>query len=236
MRHHMLILGIAAASLTGTLPAHAQEPTIREQLVARGAPEAFADRVAVIVADARARDLPTAPLASKALEGWAKRNRVPPDRVVVALQGLTGRLQAGRTATLAEGLDPAPGAVVAAAAEALGRGMTAEDVRALIRSAPSPEAAATGLTVASALAAQGLETRAAVRAIRDAHARGRRPDEVLELPSAVAGLVGRGVPMSEVARRIHEGGGLPLPAAAGGGGSRRPDHVPPGQAKRPVKP
>jgi hypothetical protein len=235
MTYRTVLLGFAAVGLLST-HAVAQQATIREQLVARGAPEAFADQVAGIVAQARADGLPTAPLASKALEGWAKRNRVPPERVVTALQGLSGRLGEGRVATVAAGLDPPPGPVVAAAAEALGRGMTSEDVRSVIQGAPTPDEAATGLTVASALAAQGLENRAAVMAIRNAHQRGRPSREVLELPSALADLLKRGVPMSEVARRIHEGGGLPLGAQAGGQGSRRPDHVPPGQAKKPIKP
>ncbi len=236
MKRSIVILGLAVASVLAPRKAETQQPNIRDQLVARGAPTAFANPVAAIVAAARADGLPTEPLASKALEGWAKRGRVPPERVLAVLEQLAGRLEAGRDATAAAALDPPPGSVVAAAAEALGRGMTAAHVRAVIQSAPTPAAAATGLMVASALAAQGLETAAAVKAVRDAHAQGRPPEEVLEFPSAVADLLGRGVPMSDVARRILEGGGLPLAVAAGGATSRRPPDVPPGRGRRPIKP
>jgi hypothetical protein len=117
--------------------------------------------------------------------------------------------------------------VVSAAAEALGRGLTAEQVRELIRTAPAPAAAAAGLRVAASLAAQGLESAAAVRAVRDAYRSRRQPEEIFELPSAVAELLGQGIPMAEVARSILEGGGLPLPAAAGGSAAGRPGSVPP---------
>ena len=75
-----------------------------------------------------------------------------------------------------------------------------------VDAAPMPEAAATGLTVASALAAQGLERAAAVKAVGDAFRGGRTPQEVLEYPSVVTGLRAQGEPMAGIARRILEGG------------------------------
>ena len=68
----------------------AQRPGVREMLIARGAPTEFADNVAVIVGQAEANQLPTEPLASKALEGWAKRGRVPADRVILVMTQLQG--------------------------------------------------------------------------------------------------------------------------------------------------
>ncbi len=202
---------------------------VRAELIARGAPTDLADRVAAIVGAAAAEGLPTEPIATKALEGWAKRARVPPDRVLTVLERLAGELRTGREVTVAAGVDPAP-AVVAAAAEALGRGVPAADVQAVIRAAPSPEGAATGLTVAASLTAQGLDAHAATEAVREAYIAGRRAQDILEFPSVVAGLVAGGVPMSDVARRILEGAGLPLPANPGAGvGKGRPPGVPAGR-------
>lgn len=209
-------------------PLYGQAPDIRQQLIARGAPQEFADRVSAIVAAAERQGLPGEPVATKALEGWAKRGRVPLERVLTVLTELSGRLGTARDVTVAAGHDPPPASLVAAAAEGLGRGLTSEDVREVIAAAPTPEAAAAGLTVAASLAAQGLETAAAVRAVRDAYGGGRPPEQVFELPSAVTELISRGVPMSDIARRILEGGGLPIPVTPGVGATgKRPGFVPP---------
>lgn len=225
MKSQMLPLLLVAALAT---PATAQTQDIRERLIAAGASESFADQVSATVRSARESGLPAEPIEAKAMEGWAKRNRVTPERVLAQLDELRGRLADGRAEAQATGLSAPPGAVVAAAAEALGRGVSAEQVREVIRSAPTPAAAAAGLRVAASLAAQGLETSAAVRVVRDAYSSRRQPEEMFELPSVVADLLARGVPMADIARRILEGGGLPLPPAAGGGGAAgRPAGVPP---------
>ena len=236
MRLRRLLVTVAVIGSVGTAAAVGQEGDVGLQLAARGAPSAFIEQVVQIVTQAGQVGLPTLPLESKALEGWAKRGRIPPERVVAVLQELAARLASARDATVASGLDPAPGNVVASAAEALGRGMSPQDVRDLIATAPTPEEAATGLMVASALAAQGLETAAAVRAVHDAHVKGRPPEDILEFPSAVASLLGRGVPMSDVAGMILQGGTLPLPSAAGGAASRRPQNVPPSRGRPPGRP
>ncbi len=222
------VLAVIGAALSPDLVG--QQVQVREQLMARGAPAEFADQVAAIVASAESEALPTDPLVSKALEGWAKRDRVPAQRVVMVMNQLQAQLRVGREVALGAGFDPPPGAVVAAAAGALGRGMNRQDVLDIIQSAPAPEAAATGLTVAAALAAQGLERAAAVKVVRDALRGGRSSEEVLEFPSAVTGLRARGEPMSEVARRILEGGGLPMPSQGMGAQTGRPSGVPPEHA------
>jgi hypothetical protein len=236
------LLRLSVLALFVASGVHAQQHQVRTMLVARGAPVEFADRAAAIVDEAEAGQLPTQPLISKALEGWAKRGRVPADRVILVMTQLQGRLRVGRELALGAGLDPPPGAVVAAAAGALGRGMRREDVLEIIDVAPAPDAAATGLTVASALAAQGLEQAAAVKAVRDAYRGGRTPEEVLEYPSVVTGLRAQGEPMAGIARRILEGGGLPVPMGQShgmGGQGGPPPGVPgagpgeaPGQQKK----
>lgn len=215
---------LASAVLAGR--AIAQERDVRSDLVARGAPADFVARVGDVVDAARAQGLPVGPLAEKAVEGWAKH--VPVDRVVPALEQVRARLVEGRRSAVAGGLADPPGPVVAAAGEALGRGMTPDDVRGLVAAAPTPEDAAAGLAVAASLCAQGLERRAAVRAVQGAYGQGSGPEHLFELPSAVADMTGRGMPMSDVARRIMQGGGLPLPPTAGPGqGQGRPGTIPP---------
>lgn len=208
---------LSLLALTTVSEIQAQQHQVRTMLIARGAPAEFADQATSIVVAAEANQLPTEPLVSKALEGWAKRGSVPADRVIAVMTELQGRLRVGRELTVSAGLDPPPGEVVAAAAGALGRGMLREDVLEILATAPAPDAAATGLTVASALAAQGLDRAAAVRAVGDAYRGGRTLEEVLEFPSVVTGLRARGEPMAGIARRILEGGGLPIPMGQAGG-------------------
>lgn len=222
------MLGLLSALALVAAPAAAQEPGIAAQLVARGAPPDFADRVARIVASARAQALPTEPLEFKAQEGWAKRSRVPPERVLAVLQQLVGRLEQGRDVLQDAGLD-ASGAVVAGAAEALGRSLTPEQIREVVRSAPNPAAAGTGLTVAGSLAAQGLPAAAAARAVSDAYRSGRGPEEILEFPSTVADAMARGERMADIGQRIMQGGMLGAPGGGmGGTGSGGHGGRPPG--------
>jgi hypothetical protein len=225
----------AAATVgPGLLPLSAQEPDVRRELTQRGAPPEFVDAVMAQVTAARAAGLPVGPVADKALEGWAKHVAAP--RVETALAQVRARLAVGRDALVLAGQATPSGAAVAGAAEALSRGLTPEDVGELVATAPSAETAVAGLAVAASLRAQGLERRAAVRAVRDALAHGVGAADLYELPSAVADLTRRGMAVGDLARRIMEGGGLPLPPMAGQGkGTGRPGDLPPGlsdKAKR----
>jgi len=191
--------------------AAAQEPAalptdVRLELLARGAPVELANQVQQIVAQAIREGLPTEALADKALEGWAKH--AAPDRLVIAVGDLRHRLTAARDAAIEAGLANPPGAVVSAAAQALGRGMTPDDVRTLIRSAGRPDAAATGLMVASSLAAQGIERGAATHAVEQAFKDGYSSSEVLELPSLAASMMARGMTVAEVTHRMLAGNPL----------------------------
>jgi hypothetical protein len=149
---------------------------------------------------------------------------------VAALEQLRARLAAGRETVRAAGMAEPADAVVAGAAEALARGLTPEEVRALVAHAPGADGAAAGLMVAASLHAQGLDHAASVRAVEDAYRQALDPAQLYELPSVVAGLASQGMQMGDLARRILQGGGLPLPpmAGAGGQGSGRPGVVPPG--------
>jgi hypothetical protein len=219
----LLILAATLSLVVVGGTAAAQERNVRAELTARGAPAGFVERAVAPVERAEREGLPTAPLADKALEGWAKG--VPADRVAGALEQMRSRLEDGRRLAQEAGLAEPPGAVVAAAGEALGRGLGPQEVRDLIASSRTPQQGAIGLQVAASLAAQGLEHRAAVAAVRQAYDRDGGQD-LFELPSALADLTAQGVPMDDVAQRIMRGGGLPMPQMAGRGPGR-PGSVPP---------
>lgn len=199
----------------------AQVPDVRAQLQERGLPAVLADQVAAVAEDAAGRGLPVGPLAEKAIEGWAKR--VPPPRIVGAVRQLAERLGVAHDALVVAGETTPSGELVAAAAEALGRGISAEDVVAVLEAAPAPDAAAPGLTVAAALAAQGLAHDDATGAVIDSYRSGRSMGQILELPSVAQALMAEGVPVPEVARLLRG-----PPGRGPGASSARPPNVPPG--------
>lgn len=222
MRTSVILLAMLSMLAAGGTAA-AQERDVRAELTARGAPAGFIERAVAPVERAQREGLPTAPLADKALEGWAKG--VAADRVAGALEQIRMRLEQGRRIAREAGVAEPPGAMVAAAGEALGRGLAPEEIGELVRASRTPEQGAIGLQVAASLAAQGLEHRAAVAAVRQAYDRDGG-QELFELPSALADLTAQGVSMGDVAQRIMRGGGLPMPQMAGGGAGR-PGSVPP---------
>lgn len=211
----MRTLGVLLWLAVPAAPLAAQD--LGSELRARGAPEAFATAVAQLAADASAQGLPAGPIADKAFEGLAKG--YPPDRVLPILRILLERLRGARAAVSEAGLESPPGSVVAAAAEALGRGMEPSAVGDVIRAAPTPEAAATGLMVAASLAAQGLKPRDAAGAVSRAFREGQTTSDVLEIPSVTSSWLAEGVGLPEVARRVLEG---------------RPVRITPGQGNRPT--
>jgi|RifCSP16_2_1023846.scaffolds.fasta_scaffold29291_2 hypothetical protein len=191
-----------------------QQADLRQRLVDRGAAPEFAQQVVQVVAAARTSGLPVEPLADKAFEGLAKG--YPAERILPVVQLLADRLRAGRTAALSAGLTQPSGRVVAAAAEALGRGMERNEVVQLLQAAPGPDAASVGLTVAASLVAQGIASRDATRAVETAYHEGRSARELLELPSVTSSWFAEGVTLPEVVKRIHQGQALPFPPGRGG--------------------
>lgn len=219
-----------------------QQTELRQRLLDRGASPEFAQQVVQVVTSARADRLPVEPISDKAFEGLAKG--YPAERILPVVQQLTDRLRSGRTVALAAGLNPPPGHVVAAAAEALGRGMDRTDIVDLLRAAPAADAGSVGLTVAASLVAQGIGSRDAARAVEDAYHEGRPAQDLLELPSVTSSWLTEGVTLPEVVRRIQEGRALPFPAGRGAArgippGLRPgtgPPINPPGKSKKPGRP
>ena len=228
----MLVLGVVLA-----LPAAlaAQEPDVRAQLAARGAPPDLAQGVAAIAADAAARGLPQGPLVDKALEGWAKH--APPDRILSVVRRFAARMDDAREAVALAGLAAPPGELVAAAAEALGRGLSAPQVGEVVRAAPQVPLTAPGLRVVAALAAQGLPVDQAVAVVADALRGGRTMAQLLDMPSVMRAMQGQGMSPPEIGRQMMEGGGAGehpegmRPGAGAGaapGGGRAPMPMGPG--------
>jgi uncharacterized protein YoaH (UPF0181 family) len=229
----LALLAAAPAALRG------QEAggSVRAPLAAHGLPPQLIDAVGAVADRARAQDLPTTPLVDKALEGWAKR--VSAARIVGVLEAYLGRMAEARTAIREAGMPAPTGEAIAAVTEAQLRGMTREQVVAVIRAGPGPAGVAPGLKVATALAAQGLAMPEAVRVVTQAIRRGSTVDQLLDLPSRMRALQAEGLAMTEIGRRMIQGaaGGAGMGGMGSGVESARPGGAvpppPPGGARSP---
>ncbi len=183
----------------------AQQVDVQTRLAARGLPPALAGQVGAIAASAATHGVPGGPLADKAIEGWAKH--VPAERIVAAVQSFANRMAVAADAIRSGGLESPPGQVVSAAAEAMGGGLGAADVRSIVKAAPTPTEAAPGLNVVAALTAQGLSNRQAVAIVVGAM-QGHRPvSELLNLPSVARALHDEGMSPGEIGQHILNGDG-----------------------------
>lgn len=224
----LLLVAGAVAALPPVLAA--QQGSVEARLTARGVPADLAREVQAIATDAAARGVPADPLADKAIEGWAKH--VPAARITAAVRLFAQRMAEAGAAVRDAGLRAPPGAVVAAAAEAMGGGLKAEEIRSVVRAAGAAEVAAPGLSVAAALTAQGLASKQAVTIVVDAMHRRRPMSQLLDLPSVARSMHDQGMSAGEIGDRLmpHHGGD-----DAGGGGDGehrgnkgdRPPTVPP---------
>jgi hypothetical protein len=186
----------------GALPA---QEGVRAQLEARGLPPELVNEVVVVAADASAQGVPTEPITNKAIEGWAKR--VPPQRITAALRQFASRMVQAQVAVRASGLADPPGALVTSAAYAMGRGFTERHVGAVVEASPAPAAAGHGLSVATALHAQGMEFDQAVDVITGALRRGQPVAEILDMPSLARTMRAQGMTPGQVGEQLMHGGG-----------------------------
>lgn len=184
----------------------------RARLVAQGVAEALADTVARVAVEASARGLPARPLVDKAIEGAAKR--VPAVRILAAVRVLVVRLDQARDSLRASGFASADGGLIAASAEAFAQGMSRADVAAIIRAAPSSEAAVAAISVAAALVVEGLDRASAARVVTESLRAGASAAQVLDLPATVRARGAAGV------------GPAAIPPGIG-------NLLPPGQKRRP---
>lgn len=194
----VLLLCVAPGAL-------AAQEGVRAQLEARGLPPELVGDVVAIAAEAAGQGVPSGPITNKAIEGWAKR--VPPQRITAALRQFSSRMVQAQIAVRASGVADPPGVLVASAAEAMGRGFTREHVGAVVEAAPEPAAASHGLSVATALHAQGLETGQAVEVVTGAMQRGQPVTEILDMPSLARAMQAQGMTPGQVGERLMFGGG-----------------------------
>ncbi len=234
------VLGCAAAAALLAWPVAAPAPlaaqgtgaTIRSQLEARGLPAGLTVQIESVAVRAGADGLPWEPLADKAIEGWAKH--VPAARIVAAVQAFAGRMAEGRGAVQAAGVGAPDGALIRAAAEALGSGLAQLEISTVVRAAPRPALAAPALTVAAALRAQGFSSEQAVSVVAESMRNGRSMTQLLDIPQAARAMQHQGLPPGEIGRRILRG--PPHPGATMPGGRMPPGAMPPPLPRQPLRP
>lgn len=217
---------------------------VRARLESRGLPTDLVDQVSAIAADATARGLPGTAIADKAIEGFAKQ--IPGARIVAVIRQYGERMFDARTAVQGAGVAEPEGRLITAATDALGRGFAVDDIGRVVRAAPQPELAAPGLTVAAALAAQGIPTQVAASVVAQAMQRGSSASQILDLPSAARAMQSRGMSADDAGRQLlrdgahaggpgreggvpgteHGPGGLDRHSGSGGPGGEG-DHPPP---------
>jgi hypothetical protein len=211
-----------------------EQQTVRTQLRARGLPQELVEEVATVAADATAQGLPPDMMVDKAVEGWAKG--IPPARIMAVVRQQSRMLVQAREALTAQGWENAPGPMITASAEAMGRGISAQQVGAVLEAAPTPEAAGAGLRVAAALSAQGLGNEQAVQVVTRAMNRGETPEQMLNMPSFARAMQASGMGMGQIGERLMQGGGAMQGAGAGPGTGTRPPGVPPEPGRRNRRP
>jgi hypothetical protein len=203
----------------------AQDADLGAQLAQRGLPSDLIAAVQGIAADAVAQDLPVEPLADKAMEGWAKH--VPQARITAAVRMMTTNMLRAREQIRAAGVEVPPGMAVAAAADAMDRGLTPEQAATIIAAATDADLAGHGLRVVSALIAQGIPGPQAVEVVVAAMRRGRGSPEILDLPSVAQAMRAQGMTSAQIGERMMRGNSLEGATSSRGVG-QRPGSVPPG--------
>lgn len=199
-------------------PLFAQD--VRARLESRGLPADLVDQVAAIAADATAQGLPSAPLADKAIEGFAKQ--IPGARIVAVVRQYGARMLDARSAVRDAGVAEPAGPLISAATDAMGRGFAAAEIGRLVRAAPQSEIATPGLTVAAALVAQGITTQVAADVVAQAMQGGSSAAQILDLPSAARAMQSRGMSPEDAGRELLRGGRGGREAGAPPVGNRGP--------------
>jgi hypothetical protein len=189
-----MLLALAALP-SARLVAQQAEPAAIQRARA-GLPPAQAAAFDDILARARSRGLPTAPLVDKALEGAAKK--IAPDRVIVALRLSADRLE------LAQAIVGARENEVAGALLALDRGIDEKTARQLVSGARQNEPVGMALNVLADLLERGVPVDNAFEVISSWRARGGRASDLQDLPAAVERLVREGAKPGRAATEIAD--------------------------------
>ncbi len=137
---------------------------------------------------ARTKNLPDAPLRERIAEGQAKG--ATEAQVVEAVQGVQTRLEASQAALIKGGrAQPEPNEI-AAGANAMERGATADQVSGLVKHAPAGRSLAVAFNVLTKLEANGEAVDGALAKITAKLDAGATDDAVASLAGTVSGVVG----------------------------------------------
>jgi hypothetical protein len=192
----LTMLLVLAALPSARLAAQQAEPAAIQRARA-GLPPAQAAAFDDILARARSRNLPTAPLIDKTLEGAAKG--IAPDRIIAVLRLRADRLE------LAKGiLGVRAENEVASAALALDRGIDEKTARQLVAGARPNEPVGMALNVLADLLERGVPVDRAFEVISSWRSRGGRASDLQDLPAAVERLVREGAQPDRAATEIAD--------------------------------
>ena len=196
------LLGLVAVTLAVALPPKVSAQETDARRLEEVMPPEYAARVREIAREARDAGVPPALIARKAFEGAAKG--YPPERVVAALDAYAGRLREARDIL---GPDRRP-ASLAAAAEALRRGVPRDAIRSMAGRQQGGRELAVPLIVLSDLTEAGVPTANALEMVNSAMDRGVRSDQMLGLSAAVRRRMQQGADwrtaVDQVRRRAAE--------------------------------
>jgi hypothetical protein len=194
--------GLALAiTLGAALPRGLAAQDVAARLDGR-VPTDVARAVQAIAEGARARGLPVELLLQKAIEGSAKG--VPAERVVEAVRVLAGRLDEAQGALREAGIATPGPEVVEGGAYALTAGLTASQVRELVRlSRPSYDPALT-LHVAATLTALGVPPEQGLQVMERRIQARQDANQLLDLPNEVEVGMARGATPAEATREVEE--------------------------------
>lgn len=223
-RHALVGLVAVVIAVGSPIPASGQEANPRR--LEDAMPAEYAARVREIAREAREAGVPPGLIARKAFEGTAKG--YPPERVVSALDAYAGRLREARDIL---GPDRRP-ASLAAAAEALRRGVPRDAIRSVAGRERGARDLAVPLIVLSDLTDAGVPTANALEMVNSAMDRGTRGDQMLGLSAAVRRRMRQGADWSTAVDEVRRRAGtLSHQRDRQSQPSRRPDGatpVPPG--------
>jgi hypothetical protein len=136
-------------------------------------------------ASVRAKNLPDAPLRERIADGQAKG--ATEAQVVEGVQNVQARLEASQTALIKGGRAQPDAREIAAGAEAMEHGTTADQVSGLVKHAPAGRSLAVALNVLAKLEANGEPVDGALAKITTKLDAGATDDAVASLAGAVEG-------------------------------------------------
>ena len=195
----LVVLGAAVVSVGFPAPVPGQEAASRR--LEDAMPPQYVARVREIAREAEEAGVPPGLISRKAFEGVAKG--YPPERVVAALGAYAGRLREARGLL---GTDPRP-ASLAAAAEALRRGVPPDAIRSMAGRENGRRDLAVPLIVLSDLTEAGVPTQNALEMVNSAMDRGAQGDQMLGFSAAVRRRMRQGADwrtaVDEVQRRAN---------------------------------